>query len=155
MQAAFGKRDYPISPLLQVCIDEYEKRQSTPELRSLRSAMELLDQLIKEMKHQANSTEYHNLIQDLENEAKQETDFTQRWTLLELADKRKEALSKQRESVVKMIPNFQKSIESLIELRKSATKSLSDIDHESNKDNIANQIIYEVIDKNKGYVQSK
>lgn len=152
MLAAFGTKSYSISPLLQTCIDEYEKRQSTPELRSLRSAMELLDQLVAEMRHQANSEEYYNLIKDLEKEASMESDFTQRWTLLELADKRKEALNKQKESVVKMIPSFQKSIESLIELRKSATKSLSEIDHESNKDNIANHIIYDIIDKNRGYV---
>jgi hypothetical protein len=39
----------------------------------------------------------------------------------------------------------------MVELRKVVAKSLVEIDSTSNKENIANHIIYEIIDTNRGY----
>lgn len=153
MLAAFGTIKYKVSKQLQLCMDEYSHRQSTTELRSLLAITNILDSMIKDLNRQkeSGSEQMEEYIADIHAQMKMEKDLTQRFVLAEMRDKALNSINKNNMDVVTLIPKISNTIKEMVELRKAVAKSLVEIDSTSNKENIANQIIYQIIDTNRGY----
>lgn len=153
MLAAFGTTKYKVSKLLQSCMDEYSHRQSTTELRSLLAITNILDGMIKDLNRQKESgnEQMEEYISDIHSQMKLEKDLTQRFVLAEMRDKALSSINKNNTDVVNLIPKISNTIKEMVELRKAVAKSLIEIDSSSNKENIANHIIYDIIDINRGY----
>jgi hypothetical protein len=151
--AAFGTTKYKITKSLQECMDEYVKRQSTAELRSLSAITNILDGMIKDLNRQKESgnEQMEEYISDIHAQMKMEKDLTQRFVLAEMRDKALSSINKNNTDVVNLIPKISNTIKEMVELRKVVAKSLVEIDSTSNKENIANHIIYDIIDTNRGY----
>lgn len=154
LQAAFGMRTQPITPLLQACMDEYIKRQSTPELRSLDTIMNILNELLKSLNSvKQNSEEIQRYINDLDEQMKQENDLQARRVLSLMRAEAVKNMNSETTALVKQIPQISVVIKEMSELRKVVSQSLIEIDSNTNKENIFNHIIYNIIDENRGYVQ--
>lgn len=147
MFGAYGKQ-IKITKTLQACMDEYLKRQSTAETRSLDSALAMCDQMVATLKNNsADNEEYYRLIKDLDASMKEEDDIDERITLAESKIKIEESISKKIKDNADLIPKINKLVESTMDLRNKLKKVIEDMDSSSNRDSINNFIITELIKK--------
>lgn len=152
MLAAFGDDSYAIKPTLQSCMDEYIKRQSTPELRSFEAMALMLDNMLKDINRRNQSSEQvNNYLSDIDNQMRLERDLEMRFQLVEMRDRAISSLNKSNLDIINLVPKISNTIKEMAEMRKVVAQSLQEVDSSSNKDNIANHIIYEIIDFNRGY----
>ena len=148
MFAAYGK-NIVITKTLQACIDEYVKRQSTAETRSLDSALKMCDEMIATLqKNSADNEEYYRLIKDLDDKMKEEDDIDERITYSDMKLKLEDAISKKIKDNADLIPKINKLVESTLDLRSKLKKVIEEIDTNSNRESIVNFIIYDVIKMN-------
>lgn len=145
MLAAFGKQ-VKISKQLQTCIDEYVSRNTTIEIRSLESSLAACDNLLESISdNKKNMKQFDNLIRELEREIDQSSDLQERITLMntkmELEDKAAERAKKS----VDLIPKINKMVDSIMELRKTVRAKMLELESDSNKENIDNFLITELI----------
>ncbi len=147
LKAAFGTVNYKISALLKSCMDEYSKRQSTPELRSLQTVMELLDESLKSLKDtKRSSDEELRYLEDLDKQIKVQKDLKERRMLLLMQTEAKKNMNDVISNITQQIPKITNIIKEMAELKKAVQASLSEIDSSTNKESISNHIIYDIID---------
>lgn len=153
MTAAFGTSKYKVSKLLQECMDEYSKRQSTPELRSLQAIILLLDELINGLNSQKedNQKETNRYIESINDQLRKEEDIDVRRMLLLRRSEAIKNTNDENTAIITQIPKIASIIKEMSDLRKSVSKSLIEIDSTTNKENIGNHIIYTGIDSYRGY----
>ena len=153
LNAAFGTDAYTISPDLQECMDEYLKRQSTAELRSLTEIVNILDETVSSLRKlmQHNTSEMDRYLDDINKRVAVEKDLDTRRTFFLMRSEIVKNSADESSSIISQIPKITSVIKEMVELRKTISKSLVELDSTSNKDNIANQIIYDIIDKFKNY----
>lgn len=147
----FGKK-FTITKSMQDCIEEYKKRQSTPETRSFERTMSIVDNmtggLVKDHKQ---LKEWERLIEDtntlLQSLGKDPSDIEARYELMERKIELESKFIKTAEAMAGIVPKIQKQVESLIEMRKQVEKSKVELDSDDNNDAISNFIIDMFIDK--------
>jgi hypothetical protein len=144
--AAYGKRNVTITKELQDCIDEYIKRQSTAETRSLDSSLKICDNMIKSLQtNEENNSEYYRLINDIEAKLREEEDIDERFSLAKQKLEIEDAINKKIKESADLIPKLNKLVESLLDLRKKIKTVEQDLDTDTNTERIENYIIYDVI----------
>lgn len=153
MLAAFGISDYVITPTLQACMDEYTKRQSTAELRSLNRVLSMLDKSLKDIGDLQDDIKYaRKQIDNFNKLLDKEKDAERGYELLMAKNDIINSITGNNSNIIKQIPLISKIIQDLVELRKSVAKSLVEMDDpSSNKDHISNFFILEAIDTFRGY----
>lgn len=151
MRLSFGK-EVKLSKTMLECIEEYKRRQSTPETRTLERTIKLCDGMIKDLdKSKEGMDEFNRLIDDinrlLKSLGKTEDDIEKRIELLDKRMKLEKQVLEEAKNVADLIPKISKQIESIIEMRKKVEKSIVDLDSENNKDAISNFAIDKFISK--------
>ena len=152
MRLSFGK-EVKLSKTMLDCVDEYKKRQSTPETRTLERSIKLCDGMIKDLnKSKDGMDEFNRLITDINNLLKKmnntEEDIEKRIDLIDKKMKLEKLVLDDAKNVADLIPKISKQIESIIDMRKKVEKSLIDLDSDTNKDAVSNFIIDKFISKN-------
>lgn len=152
MQLSFGKKVKFNKSMLD-CIDEYRKRQSTPETRTLEKTIRLCDSMINDLnKSKQGMEEFNRLVDDINKALKRmgitDEDIDRRIELMvKRMDLEKKVLDEAK-NVSDLIPKIAKQIESIIDMRKKVEKSLVDLDSDNNKEAISGFIIDKFISNN-------
>lgn len=147
MSAAFGQ-EVNISDELQECIDEYIKRQTTSESRALDASMRVCDDLVKLLQTRNNKTqEYDRLLEDMEKALAEQEDIASRFTIMKAKLELENEIMARSKTIADIIPKITVLAQSISEARKKIDKISSDIDSSSNRENISNFIINDVINK--------
>jgi hypothetical protein len=140
MKYAFGKK-VRITKSLQECIDEYKKRQSTPETRTLEKTIIMCDSMMADLSKSKNGVdEYKRLIDDINKLLKKLSSSPE-------DIERRIELMNQKILTADLVPRINKQLESLVDMRKKVQKSIIELDSESNKEAISNFIVDSFIDK--------
>jgi len=144
-------RKKKITKVLEKCMTEYKKRQSTPMIRAYERAMQVTDQNTNQLvSSQESIEEWKRLIKDstetLKTLGKNPEEIVDRIELTErIADLELKILKKSKE-MVSLIPLIDKQVQSLLDLKKKVDKDRMQLDSDDNKDSISNYIIDEFID---------
>lgn len=147
MTYAFGKK-IKITKALEKCIEEYKRRQSTPETRALEKTINICDNMVNGLvKSEDGVKEYYRLIDDINKELKREKDVDIRIDLLGKRMELEKKLADEAKVLSDLIPKIGKQLDSIMEMRKKVQKSVIELDSESNKDAISNFVVDEFIDK--------
>lgn len=152
MRLSFGK-EVKLSKTMLECIDEYQKRQSTPETRSLERTIKLCDSMIRDLnKSKEGMAEFNRLVDDINKLLKKlgttEEDIEKRIELMDKKMKLEKQVLEEAKNVADLVPKISKQIESIIEMRKKVEKSIVELDSDNNKEAISNFIIDKFIEKN-------
>jgi hypothetical protein len=152
MILSFGK-EVKFNKTMLDCIEEYRKRQSTPETRTLEKTIKLCDNMINDLnKSKQGIDEFNRLVDDINKLLKKmnntEDDVVKRIELIGKKMDLEKKMLDEAKNVSDLIPKIGKQMESIIEMRKKVEKSLVDLDSESNKDAVSNFIIDKFIAKN-------
>lgn len=155
-KAAFGTTKIKITKSLQDCIDEYTLRQSTPESRALDTIKSVMEGMLKSLnnRRESDSQEDNRYLTDLDDQIRKENDVKLRRTLLLMKDERISKMNENNLAIINQIPKIANVIKDMVELRKVVAQSMLEIDSSTNKENIANHIIYDIIDLYRGYNKS-
>lgn len=152
MNLSFGKK-VKFNKTMTDCIDEYRKRQSTPETRTLEKTIKLCDNMINDLnKSKQGIEEFNRLIDDINKLIKRmgndEDDIERRIDLITKKMDLEKKMLDEAKNVSDLIPKISKQMESIIDMRKKVEKSLIELDSETNKDAVSNFIIDKFISKN-------
>jgi hypothetical protein len=136
----FGRRNYKIPRKVQLCEDEYLKRNTSTEQRTLDKAAELCDDIVRNItKANSDTKQFDDLIEDIEKQIKNTKDLDARIILMQTKMDLQEKSLDMAKKAADMIPRLEKQVQSIISLRKSVEKSYSDV--ENNKESIKNFIV--------------
>lgn len=144
-------RKKKVTKVLDKCMKEYKKRQSTPMIRAYERAMQVTDQNTNQLvSSQESIEEWKRLIKDstdtLRTLGKNPEEIVDRIELTErIADLELKILKKSKE-MVSLIPLIDKQVQSLLDLKKKVDKDRMQLDSDDNKESISNYIIDEFID---------
>lgn len=145
-------RSKVITKQLRRCMDEYTKRQSTPMIRAYNRAMRITDQTEAILqKNQDEVAEWSRLIDDITTLLKSlgtnPEDILNRIELMERLEDLKAKKLKHDLETANMIPKIHNQVKDLLELKKEVDKDRLQLDSDDNKENIANFIVDEFIEK--------
>lgn len=151
MKYAFGKK-VRVTKSLQECIDEYKKRQSTPETRTLEKTIIMCDSMMADLSKSKNGVdEYKRLIDDINKLLKKLSsspeDIERRIELMNQKMDLEKKMYDEAKLTADLVPRINKQLESLVDMRKKVQKSIIELDSESNKEAISNFIVDSFIDK--------
>jgi hypothetical protein len=152
MTLSFGK-EVKFTKTMLDCIEEYKKRQSTPETRTLEKTIKLCDSMINDLdKSKQGINEFNRLVDDIDNLLKRtgstEDDIEKRIELISKKMTMEKQVLDNAKTISDLIPKISKQLESIIEMRKKVEKSIIELDSETNKDAISNFVIDNFINKN-------
>ena len=152
MVLSFGK-EVKFNKAMLDCIEEYKKRQSTPETRTLEKTIKLCDSMINDLdKSKQGINEFNRLVDDIDNLLKRtgstEDDIEKRIELISKKMTMEKQVLDNAKTISDLIPKISKQLESIIEMRKKVEKSIIELDSETNKDAISNFVIDNFINKN-------
>jgi hypothetical protein len=152
MALSFGK-EVKFTKTMLDCIEEYKKRQSTPETRTLEKTIKLCDSMINDLdKSKQGINEFNRLVDDIDNLLKRtgstEDDIEKRIELISKKMTMEKQVLDNAKTISDLIPKISKQLESIIEMRKKVEKSIIELDSETNKDAISNFVIDNFINKN-------
>ena len=147
-KAVFGRTNYPISKKAEACIEEYVKRNTTPEIRALDAAISVCDDITDRLRTTSKSAkEFDRLIDDIDKAIAKCTDGPDGLAERILLTKQKLELQGDNLSLAKtasdLIPKLKTQIEAMVTLREQAAKSMYSLS--DSKDTIENFIIDEFI----------
>ena len=151
MYEVFGRK-VNFTKAFYECIDEYRKRQSTPETRAFERTMQFCDSMTSGLvKDKHRLEEWERLIQDvnelLKSLGKDPEDIAARFELMERKIELENKFVKTASDMSSMIPKIEKQVDALIEMRKKVERAKFEIDSDNNKEAISNFIIEQFIDK--------
>lgn len=150
--AAFGDLDYKISNTLNLCLEDYKRRQSTAESRALESALYVVEGIGKSLRSQdEDSSQEEKLIIDvnkqldaLANNTSQSAMETKA-QLVMFKQELREKMNRNYQMRLKLIPDLTKSVTDLMKLREQLRNLIIEIDSNNNKDKISDFMIHEFI----------
>lgn len=144
----FGRTNYPISKKGEACIEEYVKRNTTPEIRALDAAISVCDDITDRLRTTSKSAkEFDRLIEDIDRAIAKCDDNNNGLDKRIILTKQKLELQSSNLNLAKtasdLIPKLRLQIESMVTLREQAAKSMYSLS--DSKDTIENFIIDDFI----------
>lgn len=147
----FGRSDYPVPARVQRCQDEYRKRNTPAEQRSLESAINAADGITDIMaKLKQDIKQFDVTIKDLDKIIDAQTDVLARIELLKEKMGLQEKVIDLAKTMADIIPKIEKNVDSIISLRNKVELAVAKI--ADSKEKIENYMVDDLIGaKEKGY----
>jgi len=147
----FGKKT-KITKILQECIDEYKRRQSTPMIRAFERTMKVSDNMSADLARDTDQLgEWKRLTNDINQLMKElgsdPSDIEARLELMERKLDLETKIIKKSKDMADLIPKINKQVESLLDIKDKVDKDRMQVDSSDNKDAISNFIIDEFIER--------